>query len=144
MQEDLRSRLSCPHTPASDKIQKTTPMEALYKLSRIIQTVFELFSVAIELVSWYCPMAQRGIGFQGAFTEFPAFGGVAAISACLGGRLLSGISSPTRIWQGAWLILADTRLVSGNRCSVHSTAYLRLVFRSVLTPNKNTASNASF
>lgn len=40
MQEDLRSHLSCPHTPASDKIQKRTPMEALYKLSRIIQTVF--------------------------------------------------------------------------------------------------------
>lgn len=40
-------------------------------------------------------IAQRGIGFQGTFSEFPAFGGGAAISASLcGGRLLSGVSSP--------------------------------------------------
>lgn len=39
-------------------------------------------------------IAQRGISFQGTFSEFSAFGGVAAISAFLcGGRLLSGISS---------------------------------------------------
>lgn len=40
-------------------------------------------------------IAQRAIGFQEMSSEFPAFGGVAAVSAFLGGgRLLSGISSP--------------------------------------------------
>ena len=40
-------------------------------------------------------ITQRGTGFQGTFSAFPVFGGVAAISAFLfGGRLRSGMSSP--------------------------------------------------
>lgn len=40
-------------------------------------------------------IAQRASGFQGTFSEFPAFRDVAAVSAFLWrGRLLSGISSP--------------------------------------------------
>lgn len=36
--KDLRApHLSCLHTPSSNKIHKITPMEALYKFSRIVQ-----------------------------------------------------------------------------------------------------------
>lgn len=70
-------------------------MKALYKLSKIIQMklIIILSSkwVGILILSW----SQRASGFQGTFSEFPAFGDVAAVSAFLwGGRLLSGISSP--------------------------------------------------
>lgn len=97
MQEDLRaSHLSCPHNPSSNKIHNITPCGSTVEAFKDYTNGTCNYSQ--EQMGWdlgIVMIAQRGISFQGTFSEFPAFGGVAAISAFLcGGRLLSGISSP--------------------------------------------------
>lgn len=127
LSKDLRApHLSCPHTPSLNKICMITPLETIYKLSRIIQMVLVIILRSkwdgILVLSWW---HKANIGFQGAFSKFPAVGGTAAMSAFLcSSRQLSGISSPTRLWQGPWLILADTHHVSESRCLLTSGAQI--------------------
>lgn len=73
-------------------------------------------------------IAQRGVGFQRTFSEFPAFGGIAALLAFLwGGRLLSGISSPKgsgRAHGSSWQTHTRKMVLRSQHCTLTSAAQI--------------------
>lgn len=88
MREDLQNpHLSCPHTPSSNKIHETTPIEALHKLKDSTNGICNYSQEQTCCYHGIVMIALRGMGFQGVFSEFPAIRGIAATLAFLyGGR----------------------------------------------------------